>query len=180
MTTMKLGVLADTHVPDVLSQLPPRVLELVNGVDIILHVGDVCSLSLLQQLEPIAQTFAVYGEQDSAEVKKFLQEKQRLEFAGRSVGLIHGNRAWEGDWFNRALYRLSRTRRVNALHTYILREFPDVDVIVFGHSHEPYVKMHGGVLLFNPGSVAPPQGQSGSIGMLEITPNSIKGKIIPL
>jgi putative phosphoesterase len=177
---MKIGVLADTHVPDIFPQIPPRVLELLNGVDIILHVGDICDLNLLQQLEPIAQTFAVYGEQDSSEVKKYLQEKQRLEFAGRSVGLVHGNQAWEGDWFTRTLFRFSRARRVNALHSYILREFPDVDVAVFGHSHEPYVKMHGGVLLFNPGSVIPPLGQAGSIGMLEITPNSIKGKIIPL
>jgi len=134
----------------------------------------------LQQLEPIAQTFAVYGEQDSAEVKGYLQEKQRLEFASRSIGLIHGNKAWEGDWLNRILYRLSRARRANALHAYVLREFPNVDVAIFGHSHEPYVKMHGCVLLFNPGSVIPPLGQPGSIGMLEITPTSIKGKIITL
>jgi len=177
---MKIGVLSDTHVPDVIPNVPPRVLELLQGVDIIFHVGDICELSLLQQLEPIAQTFAVYGDQDSAEVKKYLQEKQRLEFAGRSVGLIHGIQAWEGDWFTRTLYRLSRARRLNALHAYVLREFPDVDVIVFGHSHQPYVKMHGSVLLFNPGSVIPPLGQSGSIGMLEITQNSITGKIIPL
>jgi putative phosphoesterase len=177
---MKIGILADTHVPDMSLQIPPRALELLSGVDIILHVGDICNLSLLQQLEPIAQTFAVYGEQDSPEVKKFLEEKQRLEFANRSIGLVHGYQAWEGDWFTRSLYRLSRTRRENALHAYVLREFPDVDVAVFGHSHAPYVKMHGSVLLFNPGSMVPKQGQGGSIGMLEVTQNSIKGKIIPL
>lgn len=180
LTAMKIGVLSDTHVPAAAPQLAPHVLELLNGVDMILHVGDICELSLLQQLEPLAQTFAVYGEQDSPQVKKFLQEKQRLEFAGRSVGLIHGNQAWEGDWFSQIAYRFSSARRARALRAYVLRELPDVDVIVFGHSHEPYVKMHGSVLLFNPGSVDPPLGKPGSLGMLEITPTSITGKILPL
>ena len=177
---MKIGVLGDTHVPDILPRVPDRVCELLNGVDIILHVGDITRLSILQQLEPIAQTFAVFGDQDSAEVKKYLQEKQRLEFANRSIGLVHGSQAWKGSWIRRAVLRLSRARREVALRSYVLREFPDVDVVVYGHSHEPYVKMHSGVLLFNPGSVLPRAGTCGSMGMLEINPNSIKGKIIPL
>ena len=177
---MKIGVLGDTHVPDVLTQVPKRLCELLTGVDIILHVGDITHMSILQQLEPIAQTFAVCGDQDSSEVKKYLQEKQRLEFANRSMGLIHGYQAWQGSLVRRMFFRFSRTRREEALRTYVLREFPDVDVIVYGHSPDPYVKMHGGVLLFNPGSVVPRAGMSGSIGMLEISVNAIKGKIIPL
>jgi putative phosphoesterase len=62
---MKIGVLADTHVPDMLPGLPARVLDLFNGMDIILHAGDVSDLGVLQQLEPIAQTFAVHGDRDS-------------------------------------------------------------------------------------------------------------------
>ena len=177
---MKIGVLGDTHIPDVLPELPARICELFNGVDIILHVGDITSLSVLQHLEPIAQTFAVHGDLDTVEVKKYLQEKQRLEFADRSIGLIHGFQAWQTDWFTRTLYRFSRSRREEALRAYVLREFPDVDVVVYGHSHEPYFKMHNGVLLFNPGSVLPRAGDTGSVGMLEISANAIKGKIIPL
>ncbi len=177
---MKIGVLGDTHIPDVVPQVPARICELLNGVDIILHVGDITRLHVLQQLESIAQTFAVYGDQDDLEVKKYLQEKQRLEFANRSIGLIHGFRAWQGDWFTRTLYRFSRTRREEALRSHVLREFPDVDVVVYGHSHEPYFKMHNGVLLFNPGSALSHAGATGSIGMLEISANAIKGKIIPL
>ena len=177
---MKIGVLGDTHIPDVQQEIPARICELFSGVDIILHVGDITSLGVLQQLEPIAQTFAVYGDQDNSEVQKYLQEKQRLEFANRSIGLIHGFQAWQTDWFTRTLYRFSRSRREEALRSYVLREFPDVDVVVYGHSHEPYFKMHNGVLLFNPGSAVPHAGGPGSIGMLEISANAIKGKIIPL
>ena len=177
---MKIGVLGDTHVPDLLAEIPARVLDVLQGVDIILHVGDITRLSVLQQLEPIAQTFAVYGEQDSPEVKKYLQASQRLEFADRSIGLIHGDQAWNTHWLTRAQMRFSRTRRDQVLRAFVLREFAGVDVIVYGHTHAPYIKMHNGVLLFNPGTTLPRAGQSGSVGMLEVNRNSLKGKIIPI
>jgi len=177
---MKIGVLADTHIPDLLPALPPRVLEALQGVDIILHVGDICDLSVLQQLEPIAQTYAVYGNCDGPNVRQFLQEKQRLEFANRAVGLVHGHHAWEGGFGAQLTFRLSRARRLTALYESVLHDFSGVDAIVFGHSHEPYIKMHGGVLLFNPGSVVPQNTGSGTIGMLEIGAHAIKGRIVPI
>lgn len=177
---MKIGVLADTHVPESLRALPPRVLEILSGVDIILHVGDICELGVLQQLEPIAQTYAVYGDRDNARVRQFLQEKLRLEFANRAVGLVHGHRAWEGGWGARVAFQLSRAKRHTALCQSVLGEFTDVDAIVFGHSHEPYIKMHGGVLLFNPGSVVARNNQRGTMGILDIGAHAIKGRIVPI
>jgi putative phosphoesterase len=177
---MKIGVLADTHIPELLAALPASVLEVLRGVDIILHVGDICELYVLQQLEPIAQTYAVYGDHDSAQVRQFLQEKQRLEFANRAVGLVHGHHAWEGDWGTRLSYRLNAGMRSSALRKSVLHEFTDVDAIVFGHSHEPYVKMHGAVLLFNPGSIVPRNGRNGTMGILEISANAIKGRILTI
>ncbi len=177
---MKIGVLADTHVPDILPALPPRVLELLKGVDLILHAGDVTDLNVLHELEAIAQTFAVYGDHDTPKVKKYLQEKQRLEFAERAIGLVHGHGAWEGGFLRRLRLRVDRSYQSQLLYASVLREFADVDAIVFGHSHEPYIKMHGGILLFNPGSIAPRLGQRSSIGMLEVGARAITGRIIPL
>lgn len=177
---MKIGVLADTHIPELLAALPASVLDVLRGVDIILHLGDVCELDVLQQLEPIAQTYAVYGDCDSAQVRQYLQEKQRLEFENRAVGLVHGHRAWEGGFGARLSYRLSAGKRSMALRQSVLREFTDVDAIVFGHSHEPYIKMHGAVLLFNPGSIVPRNGRNGTMGILEIGPHAIKGRIVTI
>jgi putative phosphoesterase len=177
---MRIGVLADTHVPDVFPALPTRVLELFSGVDIILHAGDVSDLGVLQQLEPIAQTFAVCGDRDSAQVRHYLEEKQRLTFGGRAVGLVHGHRAWEGGALRQMAYRLNRARRAATLWGYVLRQFNDVDVIVFGHSHAPYMKMHGSTLLFNPGSLLPRFGRVGSVGLLEINATSIKARIVAI
>jgi hypothetical protein len=131
-------------------------------------------------LEPIAQTYAVYGDSDSAQVRQFLQEKQRLEFGNRAVGLVHGHHAWEGGWGTRLSYQLNPTRRASALREAVLREFSDVDAIVFGHSHEPYIKMHGAVLLFNPGSIVPRKGRKGTMGFLEISQQDIKGRIVTI
>ncbi len=177
---MKIGVLSDTHVPDLLPELPPAVLKAFQGVDIILHAGDICDLRVLQQLEPIAQTYAVSGHRDNPEIRKYLQESQRLEFANRSVGLIHGHHAWEGGWLQRLRFSLNPAARSTALFDYVLREFPDVHAIVFGHTHKPYVKMHGGILLFNPGAVAPSAGFQASIGFLDISAHTKTGRIIPL
>jgi putative phosphoesterase len=182
LTAMRIGVLSDTHVPDILPELPPRLFEVFNGVDLILHAGDVCSLAVLQQLEPLAQTFAVYGDCDDAQVKTFLQDRQRLDFAQRSIGLVHGHRAWHGDWWTRLAYRFDATRRDRALTSYVLREFAteNIDAVIFGHSHAPYIKMHGSVLLFNPGSATPRGGQPGTAGILEIGMYAIKGRIVTL
>jgi putative phosphoesterase len=177
---MKIGVIGDTHVPDMVPALPAQVLSSLRGVDIILHVGDICELGVLQQLEPIAQTYAVAGDRDGGQVRQYLQEKQRLEFGNRAIGLVHGHHAWEGDWVTRISYRLNRAGRMNALCASVLREFDDVDAIVFGHSHEPYIKMHGGVLLFNPGCAVQHNGVHGTIGILEINPHAIKGRIVPI
>lgn len=180
LAAMRIGVIADTHIPDLMRELPVRALEVFSGVDLIFHAGDICDLAVLQQLEPIAQTFAVFGDQDQLRVRHYLQEKQCLEFSNRRVGLVHGHRAWEGDWLKRLAFRFNPTLRAEALYEHVLSAFTNVDAVVFGHSHAPYIRMHGGVLLFNPGSAVPRNGQPGTVGILEIGTHAIKGRIIPI
>jgi predicted phosphodiesterase len=55
-----------------------------------------------------------------------------------------------------------------------------VDAIVFGHTHQPYVKMHEGVLLFNPGAALPGADRQATAGILEVEARSITGKVVPL
>src|SRR5512135_2891856 len=90
---MKIGVLADTHIPDKKRALPPRVLEMFAPVEIVLHAGDITAMEVLQQLEEqISLTFAVYGDRDPAALRPYLQETQVLEFGGCRIGLLHGHR----------------------------------------------------------------------------------------
>jgi putative phosphoesterase len=50
------------------------------------------------------------------------------------------------------------------------------DVVVFGHTHEPYCETIGGILFLNPGSVTRPRGGS-QPGMVRLTIDN--GKITP-
>ena len=177
---MKIGVLADTHVPDRRRSLPPGVLEIFSSVEIVLHAGDITKMDLLQQLqEQVSLTFAVYGERDPAAVRNFLQEIQVLEFGGVRIGLIHGNRDSRTE-FKESVRGLFRPWGYTpAFFQYLLGRFSNVDAIVFGHTHLPYARIHEGVFLFNPGSLVPRSGEP-SVGVLEIDTRGIRGRILSL
>jgi len=182
---MRIGIIGDTHIP-VLSPLPPaRVGEVFKGLDIILHVGDVCELYVLEELqETHTLTFAVYGEDDSEEAKRYLDEKRVVRFGERCVGMIHGHQYEERQTGAAARLRrlLGRRPEPADLPTFLLGRFEeeDVDAIVFGHTHRPHVKMERGVLLFNPGAALPGRGQRPSVGILEIEERNITGRIVYL
>jgi len=89
---MKIGVIADTHIPKAMPSLPPRVKSIFRGMDIILHAGDICDLATLEDLEEITITMAVSGNRDSPQVRKYVESSRVVEFANRRIGMIHGNR----------------------------------------------------------------------------------------
>ena len=182
---MKIGVIGDTHIPALSPLLPARVKEAFKGLDILLHVGDICELYVLRELqEAYTLTFAVFGEEDSEEVRRYLDEKRVVRFGERRVGMIHGHQ-FEEQWrsvANRLRRLLGREPDAEALPRFLLNQFEgeDVHAIVFGHTHQPYVKMHGGVLLFNPGSALPGPSRRPSAGILQIENRSITGKLLYL
>jgi putative phosphoesterase len=177
---MKIGVLADTHIPDLRRSLPARVLEIFSTVEIVLHAGDITSLAVLQQLqESVSLTFAVHGEDDAPELRDYLQESQVLEFGGLRVGLIHGHRDPRTEFNNRISRLLRRDPYNPQFISYLLSRFNHVDAIVFGHTHVPYAKIHEGVFLFNPGSINPYRSEP-SVGLLEIDNRGIRGRVLPI
>ena len=61
---MKIGLISDTHIPDRLSLLPENVIKAFEGVDLILHAGDVTDYEVIEKLEKIAPVLAVEGNMD--------------------------------------------------------------------------------------------------------------------
>jgi putative phosphoesterase len=178
---MRIGVLADTHIPDLISSLPPRIEEVLRGLDIILHAGDVCQLDTLQLLEDnLTITMAVAGERDSSEARRYLEDRKVVRFANRSIGMIHGHHEERSNRWRALKRRLMGGSPREGLYEYVLEQFERVDCIVFGHSHHPYVKVRNGVLLFNPGAVAPTPGVRPSVGILDVGERTIRGRIIYL
>ncbi|NLE76876.1 MAG: metallophosphoesterase family protein [Chloroflexi bacterium] len=179
---MRIGVLADTHVPDRLSALPLGVGRALGKPDIVLHVGDATQMDVLRWLrESWPLTFGVFGDQDNAEVRRCLQARQVVQFGSRRVGLIHGHVAPAPHWPARLSQALQKPP-VEELLDRLLEQFTDqpVDCIVFGHTHRPLVRYYRGVLFFNPGAASGGRQQPVSVGTLEITDRSITAQIIEL
>jgi putative phosphoesterase len=151
---MRIAVLADTHAPRRWRRCPPAVARHLEGADLILHAGDVCTAGVLDELAAFAPVRAVVGNNDGREVAEWgATETLTVELAGLQVGMVHDAGPADG--------RLPRLRR----------RFPTADLVVFGHSHIPLDAEDTalGLRIFNPGSPTDRRRQPvGTIGLLEV------------
>lgn len=153
MTSIRLGLIADTHWTSGIPALPYETLEnAFRSVDAILHAGDVEAQVVLEHLAGIAPIQAVQGEDDTLA----LPDKRVLQFGDVRVGLVHGHRHPLIEKYFR-LQRCLGKRGAGGqeLLDSLIKRFENdhVDVIVFGHLHIPICVQRKGILLFNPGSV---------------------------
>ena len=149
---MRIGVLSDTHV-HALSDIPNSILMQLSEVDLIVHAGDFTDLAVLEGLRELGEVKAVCGNMDSIMLKQILPLKEIFMAGGKRIGLVHGS---GGPWDI-----VERTRQM----------FDDVDIIIYGHSHESHNGIVQGVLLFNPGPARK------SFGILTIEDDA-KGEIV--
>ena len=61
---MKIGLIADTHIPEACDRLPAGVFEAFRGVDLVMHAGDVYVNRVLDELAEIAPVIAAIGNGD--------------------------------------------------------------------------------------------------------------------
>ncbi len=149
----RVGVIADTHAPEFVDGLPPRVFEALAGVDLILHAGDVSAQATLDALERIAPVVAVRGDHDRA--LPALPRVRELMIDGMRVVVVHGEQARWIEEPETLLWTLSLGHHLphRRLPEVLRRRFPDAHVIVFGHTHRASATMVEGALVFNPGGV---------------------------
>lgn len=133
---VKIGVLADTHIPSKAKELPEFLIDKFKDVDHIIHAGDIVSLDVIRQLETLAPVTAVAGNVDPPVLKKLLGENKTVSFGRFCIGVFHGHGS-KGNTLERAISCFNDT---------------SLDCIIFGHSHMPYCAYHDQILLFNPGS----------------------------
>lgn len=161
----RIGVLSDTHVPVRARRLPPELFTRLQGVDLILHAGDLVDESVLLELQSLAPVEAVAGNMDPPHLHERLKRRKLLQGGGLQIGLIHGD----------GMRRTTRQRAEEAF-----RDFQP-QVIVFGHSHQPVCTYTGNTLLFNPGScVDPRRAGRPSYGLLHLDSGGVNGEIIYL
>lgn len=157
-------MLADTHLGEDLGKLPGEVWEHLAGCDVVLHAGDVLTQDLLDALGERAPVHAVLGNNDRSLVGR-LPDRLDLGLEGVRVGMVHDSGITAG--------REGRMRRW----------FPEADLVVFGHSHDPVDALGvDGQRLFNPGSAVQRRRQPHcTIGLLELTGGRIAAhRIVPV
>lgn len=132
---MRLLLIADTHVPRRARDLPAAVWQQVDACDAVVHAGDWVDLSLVDAIASRAKLVGCYGNNDGPAVRARLPEVARTDIDGLRLAVVHETGAAPG-----------RNERMAA-------RYPDVDVLVFGHSHIPWdATASTGLRLLNPGS----------------------------
>lgn len=146
MADIRIGLVSDTH-----GWLRPELFEALEGVDRVIHAGDVEDPAHLTDLEAIAPVTAVSGNVDGAEVRAVAPQEASIVAAGLRVAVIHGH-------------------QVHPSYERLVARFPDARVIVHGHTHVPRCLTIGDVLIVNPGAAGRSQkGHPPCVAILEVT-----------
>jgi putative phosphoesterase len=153
---MKIGVISDTH-----DYLDPRVPELFDGVDHILHAGDVGMQSIILELEQIAPVTAVLGNTDMGNPLK-LTETVTLGELSVLVQHIVNPRALD----EKLQGRLARLRP---------------NFVVFGHTHKAFDEVIDGIRFFNPGYAGRPKHATPrSVALWHCQGREVRTELLPL
>jgi uncharacterized protein len=157
---LRLGVISDTH-----GLLRAEVLDVFEGVDHILHGGDVGTWDVLVELQALAPVTAVYGNVDGFEIRSKLPQVAEVELDGFRIVVTHGD-------------QLGKPTPAK-LHA----AFPDAEIVVYGHTHKPLLELvDKTVTVMNPGGAGAPRfGFLPSVGILELEPGiPPRGRIVGL
>jgi putative phosphoesterase len=170
--------------------MPQAVLDALEGVDVILHAGDVDDPAALEPLRAIAPVHAVRGNfhiLELADGGAALPSVVELDLAGRRIVLVHGHRPGPVGFFLKGLHvfaehlHLTNNAALNRRATPCLaRLYPEADVIVFGHSHKAHVQWIERTLLVNPGAVFNVGEEPSTVALMRLGEGKPTVEIVPL
>ena len=133
---MKIAILSDTHAKKHSDKLFKFIDNLSNEADMIIHAGDFISSSIVSKLKEHKNFVGVWGNNDKGYIKDLLKEKEIIIVEGYKIGLYHGH---------------GNTK--STIDTAYDKFIDDsVDIIVFGHTHQPLILTKNKILMINPGS----------------------------
>ncbi len=125
----RFGVISDTH-----GLFRPEITSLFEGVDYILHAGDIGKPAVLHELNKIAPTISVLGNMDISSWFPGTGKTEIVETENRRIMILH------------SLDELDLDPGAS-----------EIDVVIHGHSHKPSAHRKKGVWYVNPGSAGPPR-----------------------
>lgn len=158
---MRIVVMSDTHLSHATEELRQICSRFCEGADLVVHLGDWARASILEFMETYPLE-AVCGNMDDHVIRERLPSRKIIRLGGFRIGIAHG---WGSG---------------HDLPQRVLAEFQDVDAVLFGHTHQPLMRQHNGVFLFNPGSVFLGRGpHARTLGILKLGEH-LEGEIIVL
>ncbi len=156
-----IGVVSDTHIPHRLKEMPPRVYELLQGSDVILHAGDLEDVQILEPLRRLAPVYAVRGnvhwQSSMGAHDQDLPSSLTLPIGGHVIYMTHGHINFARTMLDKLVHIGTQPTldQINkSVIARLIRMKPvDADIVVFGHTHKPCAEWIEGTLYYNPGAV---------------------------
>jgi hypothetical protein len=178
---MRIGLISDTHIPDVEDRIPVEIERSFRGVDLILHAGDIYRSCVLDDLERIAPVLAARGDDDDGDIglDHRVKNKHIVELEGQILWLVH-ERPFALRFpdmppslqFPPLQYKKGEEPK---------REVPP-DIYIFGHEHCTVMEQVENTLYINPGSPTYLHYKSGlgTVAILDIRPGKAEVRFIEL
>jgi putative phosphoesterase len=178
----RIGIIADTHIPDLSREIHPKIVESFSDVDLILHAGDITIPDVMETLNRTAETIAVRGNNrsDRTRFDPPLPDKIIVQVAGEyRIGLCHGmentyQRIPDALIGGMGFESHCTRRLINRVRTI----FTGVDTVFYGHGHWPMIAFEDKNLFINPGKAFGKK--SASCALMEIRGNHVRVKIVPI
>ncbi len=179
---MRIGLISDTHLPQMGPTPPAEVARAFEGVDLILHGGDIHTPQCLDWLEQIAPVIAVEKGPHPILEDPRVEERRVFELEGHTIGMMHDFAA-PGGLTEVLPGTLARYPDDRVLSDDLERIFhARVNIVVFGDSHFAVAESRDDILFLNPGSPSLPRQvvRLGSVAILELTPGRKHAEIVEL
>ena len=174
--SMRIGLISDTHIPEAAKGLPAQVKEVFSHVDLILHAGDIYTVSVLDELEKLAPVLAALGDDDYPETlrDKRIKEKQVITVGGVLIWLQHFG-VWPWPYNSVGAKVKAEEKPGNELSLC-------PQVIIVGHTHRAKIEDSGGVLLISPGSATFPayKYELGTVAILNTDSGKAEAHLVQL
>jgi uncharacterized protein len=148
-----IGVVSDTH-----GNLPPGLADMLNGVDLIIHAGDIDCPEILESLRALAPVVAVRGNMDQGNWAKILDKTELVDFQNTLLYVVHNIDDMDID-----------------------PGPTEVAAVISGHTHRAQIRRKGKVLFLNPGSATLPRGNGPpSMAVIYIREESLDARIFEI
>ncbi|MEX2425754.1 MAG: metallophosphoesterase [Thermomicrobiaceae bacterium] len=133
---LRAMVTGDTHLNQRRDWLPRILVDAMIGADLILHTGDICTVSSKALFDAHGPVLAVAGNNEDDQLANSLPDRITLDVGGRSIILIHGH-------LEPGSSARTAVQKSYAGHS---------DIVIYGHSHKPQWEEVTGTWFLNPGS----------------------------